>query len=600
MSSVSTTLDSAQRAQPQAGQPPTTAADRPPPCAVRPVRLASHWTDRLAQGLLLIAAAAGVLFLLAPMAAILVKSVQDNEGHFVGLRHFREYFHSPALLGSIWNSVWISMVTTCITVPLAFLFAYALTRSCIRHKTLLRNIALIPILGPTLLPAISFIFWFGNQGLLRPFMGDVDIYGPLGIVMSLVNATFPHALMILITALSLTDARLYEAADALGTPAWRRFFTITLPGAKYGVISAAMIVFTYAISDFGIPKVIGGDFNVLATDIYKLVIGQQDFSKGAVVGLVLLVPVGITYLVDSVVQRKQQALLSARAVPYAPKPSRGFDWLMATMCWAMAAIMLAILGMAVYASFVKFWPYNFSLSLGHYRFGLIESGAVDSYLNSVEMAFWCAIWGTAAIFVIAYLLEKTRGMAWLRGFIRMMAVLPMGVPGLVLGLGYIFFFVSETNPLHSLYGTLAILVIVNVVHYYSSSHLTAVTALKQIDPEFEYVSASLKVPFYRTFWRVSAPICLPSIIDISRYLFVNAMTTVSAVVFLYSADTSLASVAIVNMDETGSIGPAAAMATLVVLTSMLVCLLYHAVQIVVERYTQAWRRPSGMTTRHGR
>ncbi|MGC7404477.1 putative 2-aminoethylphosphonate ABC transporter permease subunit [Pandoraea pneumonica] len=601
MSSVPSTLTAASSAQATSPlahhtsqMPHAGPAGSAPPSTLRPARLASHWTDRLAQALLLIAAAAGVLFLLAPMAAILIKSVQDNDGHFVGLRHFREYFHSPALFGSIWNSVWISIVTTGITVPLAFIFAYALTRSCIRGKTLLRNIALIPILGPTLLPAISFIFWFGNQGVLRPFMGDIDIYGPLGIVMSLVNATFPHALMIMITALSLTDARLYEAADALGTPMLRRFFTITLPGAKYGVISAAMIVFTYAISDFGIPKVIGGDFNVLATDIYKLVIGQQDFSKGAVVGLVLLVPVGITYLVDAVVQRKQQALLSARAVPYVPKPSRGFDWVMAVLCWGMAAIMLAILGMAVYASFVKFWPYNFSLSLGHYQFGLVESGAVDAYINSVQMAFWCAVWGTAVIFVIAYLLEKTRGLAWLRGFIRMMAVLPMGVPGLVLGLGYIFFFVPEGNPLHSLYGSLAILVIVNVVHYYSSSHLTAVTALKQIDPEFEYVSASLKVPFYRTFWRVSAPICLPSIIDISRYLFVNAMTTVSAVVFLYSADTSLASVAIVNMDETGSIGPAAAMATLVVLTSMLVCLLYHGIQLVVERYTQAWRRPAAL------
>ncbi|GAB3626583.1 Putrescine transport system permease protein PotH [Pandoraea terrae] len=557
-----------------------------------PVRVASHWTDRLAQALLLVVAAAGVVFLLAPMAAILVKSVQDNDGHFVGLRHFYEYFHSPALLTSIWNSVWISTVTTVVTVPLAFIFAYGLTRSCLRGKPFLRNIALIPILGPTLLPAISFIFWFGNQGLLRPWMGTIDIYGPLGIVMSLINATFPHALMILITALSLTDARLYEAADALGTPMLRRFLTITLPGAKYGVISAAMIVFTYAISDFGIPKVIGGDFNVLATDIYKLVIGQQDFSKGAVVGLMLLVPVGITYLVDAIVQRKQQALLSARAVPYVPKPARGFDWLMATMCWGMAAIMLSILGMAVYASFVKFWPYNFSLSFNHYRFGLIESGAVEAYVNSLQMAFWCALWGTLAIFVIAYLLEKTRGMNWVRGVIRMMAVLPMGVPGLVLGLGYIFFFVPEGNPLHFLYGSLAILVIVNVVHYYSSSHLTALTALKQIDPEFEYVSASLKVPFYRTFWRVTAPICLPSILEISRYLFVNAMTTVSAVVFLYSADTAIASVAIVNMDETGSIGPAAAMATLVVLTSMLVCLLYYGIHLVVERYTQAWRRPA--------
>src|SRR5688572_6405334 len=232
------------------------------------------------------------------MVAILAKSVEDKTGVFVGLANFSEYFRTPALAKSIWNSLWVSTLVTAITIPLAFVFAYALTRSCMRFKTLLRNIALVPILAPSLLAAISFIFWFGNQGLLKPLLGDAQIYGAPGIVISLIFATFPHALMILVTALSLTDARLYEAADALATPAWRKFLTITVPGAKYGLISAAMVVFTYAISDFGIPKVIGGNFNMLATDIFKLVIGQQDFARGAVVAIMLLVPVAVTYFVE--------------------------------------------------------------------------------------------------------------------------------------------------------------------------------------------------------------------------------------------------------------------------------------------------------------
>src|SRR4029079_17909928 len=107
------------------------------------------------------------------------------------------------------------------------------------------------------------------------------------------------------------------------------------------------------------------------------------------------------------------------------------------------------------------------------------------------------------IFVAAYLLEKTRGLEAWRPLVRLMAVLPMGVPGMVLGLGYIFFFVLEENPLHFLYGSMALLVINTTVHYYTSSHLTALTALKQIDNEFESVSASLKVPFWRTFPRVT-------------------------------------------------------------------------------------------------
>ena len=137
--------------------------------------------------------------------------------------------------------------------------------------------------------------------------------------------------------------------------------------------------------------------------------------------------------------------------------------------------------------------------------------------------------------------------------------------------------------------TTALLAICTVVHYYSSSHLTALTALKQIDGEFESVSASLKVPFWRTFTRVTVPVCLPAILDISRYLFVNAMTTVSAVVFLYAPRTVPASVAIVNLDEAGDIGPAAAMATLIVATSAVVCAFYYLLQRVLDRRMQAWR-----------
>lgn len=122
-----------------------------------------------------------------------------------------------------------------------------------------------------------------------------------------------------------------------------------------------------------------------------------------------------------------------------------------------------------------------------------------------------------------------------------------------------------------------------------------VTALKSLDPEFEAVSASLKVPFYKTFWRVTLPICLPTLLDVSRYFFINAMTTISAVVFLYSPDTKVAAVAILNLDEAGESGPAAAMAVLIAATSIGVTLLYLLLGRLLQRRTQAWRQPSPPT-----
>ena len=558
-----------------------------------PLRQRVHWTDRIAHLLLAAIAAALAAFLAGPLLAILAQSVEGKQGEFVALDNFFAYFGTPALADSLWNSVWTSVVVTAVVVPAAFAFAYALTRSCMPWKGAFRTVTLTPLLAPSLLAAISFIYWFGNQGVLKDWMhalGIEQIYGAPGIILSQLFSVFPHALMVLVTALSLADARLYEAADALGTSAARKFFTITLPGAKYGIASAAMVSFTLVITDFGIPKVIGGNFNVLSTDVFKLVIGQQDFPKGAVVALFLLAPALLTFVVDRLVQKKQTSMLTARAVPYAPKPSRRRDAAMTAYCSVIVLLMLAVAGMALFASFVKFWPYDLSFSLRHYAFGIVDGEVNVAMKNSVVLALWTATAGTAIVFSGAYLMEKTRGADWLRAPVQLLALIPMAVPGLVLGLGYIFFFNAPQNPLNFLYHTMTLLVLCTIVHFYTTGHLTAVTALKALDAEFESVSASLKVPFWKTFWRVTLPICLPALIDISRYFFINAMTTISAVVFIYSPDTRLVALTILNLDEAGEPGAAAAMAVLIALTSLVVCILYLGIGRLAERRTQRWRQ----------
>jgi iron(III) transport system permease protein len=532
-------------------------------------------------------------FLAAPLLAILLQAAQDDQGQFVGLRNFSSYLQTPSLLQSLWNSIWVSSLVTFIVVPLAFVFAYALTRSCMPGKTIFRAISLIPLLAPSLLSAISLIYWFGNQGVLKDAMQAVgidQIYGAPGVVIAECFAVFPHVLMILVTALTLADARLYEAADALGTSAQRKFFTITLPGAKYGLISASLVSFTLVMTDFGIPKVIGGNFNMMATDIFKLVIGQQDFSRGSVVALLLLSPAVISFGVDRYISARQTAMLSARAVAFLPKPNARHDLLMMSFCTFIACLMLAMLGMAVFASFASFWPYNLTPSLIHYKLGLIDGDVGQGFVNSLKMASGTAVFGTLLVFVTAYLLEKTKGMNLVRAPLHMLAVIPMAVPGLVLGLGYIFFFNMPSNPLHGMYQSMTLLTLCTIVHFYTTGHLTATTALKSLDAEFESVSASLKVPFYKTFWRVTLPICTPAMVDIARYFFINAMTTISAVVFLYSPENKVAAIAILNLDEAGDIGAAAAMAVLIALISACATVFFAWLSWLVDKRTQAWRR----------
>jgi iron(III) transport system permease protein len=535
-----------------------------------------------------------ILWLLAtvalPLGVLLAKSLQNARGEFVGLANYARYFATPALVSSLWNSLFVSVLATAIVIPLAFVYAYCLQRTAMRAKALFLSAALLPIFAPSLLPAISFIYIFGNQGFLKSWLMGREIYGPIGIVLSQVFYCFPHAVLILTTALALADQRLYEAAAAMGTSARRTFFTVTLPGVKYGLISASFVIFTLVITDFGIAKVIGGQFSVLATDAYKQVVGQQNFEMGAVVGFVLLVPALLAFGVDRLIQRRQVALLSARAVPFVPRPKPLADAAATLYCTIVGLLIAAVIGVSVWASFITYWPYNLTLSLKNYNFAEFEAAGWAPYWNSVAMSAIVAVLGTAVIFTGAYVVEKGKGFRAARGLIQLIAMMPMAVPGLVIGLAYVFFVNAPWNPLGFLYGTLVVLAINSIAHFYTVAHITALTALKQIDPEFESVGASLKVPVQTTFLRVTVPICMPTLLDIAVYLFVNAMTTVSAVIFLYGAHTKLAAISIVHMDEAGMSAAAAAMATLVLLTALGVKLLHLLLDRLVFGSLQAWRK----------
>lgn len=569
--------------------------------------------DWLMRGMVILAGIWLGTFILLPLYQVISRSFLNKEGHFVGLTNYIHYFTTPALSASLVNSLYISLVSMVITVALAFTFAYALTRTVMPGKSIFRTLVMLPLFAPSLLHAVAFIYLFGRQGLVTtggfgyfaehwgfdPSF-DIGLYkSPIPIILAEVFYLLPHALLILTVSLRLADARLYEAATALGSSSHRTFFTVTLPGAKYGLLSTAFVCFTLVFTDFGIPKVIGGGYNVLATDIYKQVIGQQNFVMGATVSVLLLAPTALGFIVDRVAQRRQVALLSGRAVPLQPKPNPWLDRVMFIFCLVVALAILIVLGTALLASLINVWPYNLSLSLRHYDFGRVGGGGLEAYWNSLRLAFYTAIFGAAIAFINTYLIEKGKGMANSRAVLYFLSTLPVALPGLVIGLAYIFFFspVNWTlpltgwqlpNPLHFLYGTMGILVLSTIVHFYTVAFFTAMTALKQLDPEFEAVAASLQVPFYRTFWRVTLPVSLPAILDIALYFFVNAMTTVSAVIFLYSAELKLAAVAVVNMDDAGDTAPAAAMSMLIFFTCLAVRFLFNGVTRRLQARTQAW------------
>ncbi|MFG6102291.1 putative 2-aminoethylphosphonate ABC transporter permease subunit [Leptothoe sp. EHU-05/26/07-4] len=581
----------------------TVSPSLPPPAALtagnKPIKQVITREDWIMRGALILAVIWLTVGVILPLFPMVLRSLQDTDGAWVGFDNYLKYLTTPSLLASFGNSLYVAFLTTLVSVSLAFVYAYALTRTAMPGKGVFRLLSLLPLYIPPLAHAIGLIYLFGNQGLVTQVGWDINLYGPTGIVMGEFFYCFPQAVVILTTALSLTDARLYEAAQALRTSPIRTFFTVTLPGVKFGLISSIFVCFILAFTDFGVPKVVGGDFNVLATDIYKQVIGQQNFSMGATISVFLLVPAVLAFVLDRMIQRRQTALVSAKAVPLQPKPQPVLDWMMFACCTLIASAAIIVFGTIIFASLVKVWPYDFSLSLRNYDFSRVGGGGYRAYWNSIRMSFYTAVLGTALVFTIAYLVEKGRGMKWLRNVTYFLSTIPLALPGLVLGLAYVFFFNQRTisipftgyallNPLNGLYSTMGILVLCTIIHFSTVCFLTASTALKQLDPEFEAVSASLSVPFYKTFWRVTVPMCLPAILEIGIYYFINAMVTVSAVIFLYPPKLPLASVAIVNMDDAGDVSAAAAMSVLIVLTSLGVKGIYWLLTRGLQQRTQTW------------
>ena len=527
--------------------------------------------------------------LILPLVVLLKSAFLNDVGHYTGLDNFTAYFSNPALLSSIFNSIWIACVATLITVFLAGVYAFTLCCTPVKGKAFFKTVAFLPILAPSILPSLALVYLFGQQGVLKPFIGDTEIYGPIGILLSYCFWLFPAMVMLLMSAFRSIDQRLMEASMSLGKNTWQTHLAVTLPAVRYGLVSACLVAFTYVITDFGIPKVIGGSFNMMALDVYKQIIGQQNMSMGAVISLLLLCPAVLAFIFDRYQSRRQARFQNFQIKPYAMKQHPVVQKVLTAFCCMVAGFIVLIILTAVIASFIRYWPYDLSLTLNHYRFDYVDGGGWSSYFNSLKLALFTTVAGTVIIFLMALFTERFKGHPFLKNYVQILVLLPLAVPGLVLGIAYILFFNVPGSPLSAIYGTMTLLVISTIIHYYTVPHLTLVSAVKQIPLQLDQAAQSLGSSRWTMFHKVYLPMTFPAVCDVSVYLFVNAMTTVSAAIFLYSPDTSLAAEAVLNMDDAGDTVAAVAMSILILMTSCLVKLLHWLLTARIMKSSQRWR-----------
>ena len=543
-----------------------------------PIR-SDRWLTGVTMGILL---AILIFFMLYPVYDICKLSFY--RGKVFTLENYISYFTNPRMFQSLKNSLVVSIVTTVITTILAFFFAYGLTRTTIRGKGIFYTLSTLPLIAPSIIQGLALILLFGKNGLITRYLlhTDWNIYGAAGIVIAECLYCFPNALFILYTTLSAVDTRLDEAAQSLGASALKTFYKVTLPSAKYGIASAAALVFNLTITDFGVPVVIGGNYSVLATEIYQQVIGMQRFNLGATISVILLIPSVAAFLLNYYLTKKSYALISGQARPFL-QPSRPFKkWAFTLYCWIPCIFILIVFITVFLGSFVKVWPYDFSLTLKHYDFpslggiapiwtkfwASILKGEWQSIIaykyapiwNSLWISILVAIGGASLTLLAGYIVEKKKPKG--EQILYTLSVLPAAIPGIVMGLGYILAF---NKPYFFIYGTFWIVIINIIICNFTLGVLSSIANLKQIDKSIEEAAVSLGADPITTFTRVVFPLTKTAFFSNMTFFFMRSMTTISAVIFLVSAKVKLAAIEIVFLDIDGRTASANAMCTIIIL-----------------------------------
>jgi len=548
------------------------------PTISAPVK-SDRWLTGMTMGFLL---AVLIFFMLYPVYDICKLSFY--RGKILTLENYVSYFTNPRMFRSLTNSLIVSSVTTVITTILAFFFAYGLTRTTIRGKGIFYTISTLPLIAPSIIQGLALILLFGKNGLITRYLFHTDwnIYGATGIIVAECLYCFPNALFILYTTLSAVDTRLDEAAQSLGASALKTFYKVTLPSAKYGVASAAALTFNLTITDFGVPVVIGGNYSVLATEIYQQVIGMQRFNLGATISVILLIPSVAAFLLNYYLTKKSYALISGQARPFL-QPSRPLKkWAFTLYCWIPCIFILVVFATVFLGSFVKVWPYDFSLTLKHYDFpslggiapvwtkfwASILKGEWQSIIaykyapiwNSLWVSILVAIGGASLTLLAGYIVEKKKPKG--EQFLYTLSVLPAAIPGIVMGLGYILAF---NKPYFFIYGTFWIVIINIIICNFTLGVLSSIANLKQIDKSVEEAAVSLGADPITTFTRVVFPLTKTAFLSNMTFFFMRSMTTISAVIFLVSAKVKLAAIEIVFLDIDGRTASANAMCTIIIL-----------------------------------
>ena len=473
-------------------------------------------------------------FLAVPMISVLVRSFTGN-GEAASLAHYVEVLTGRGFLKALGNSFVVSISSALLATVLAFILAYTIHYTNVgkRYKWLISKAAILPMLLPTITYGFAIIYSFGKQGLLTKLFGRqlFDIYGFNGLLLGYVVYTLPIAFTLINNAMGYIDKRFMIVSRLMGDSPLQTFrMTIVIP--LMGTLATSFIqTFFLCFTDFGIPASVGGRYEVVASVLYEEMLGSiPNFGNGAVVALVMIIPSVVSITVLHILEKYN--VRYNKISPIELKKGVKRDVVFSVLSGAILICALSMFVVMFITPFIEEWPYRMNFTMEHVQAVFEDRQLYGVYVNSVMVALVTALVGTLIAYGGALVTARSTVSGKLKKVIDSIALVTNTIPGMVIGLAYLFVFTG--TPLQN---TFPIIIICNIVHYFSTPYLMMKNSLSKMNASWETTAMLMGDSWVKTIVRVVTPNALSTLLEVFSYYFVNAMVTVSAVIFIAGART---------------------------------------------------------------
>lgn len=472
-------------------------------------------------------------FLLIPMIMILGKAFWGKTGFT--LSYFVDVFQSRDFGKIFMQSVGIAILSAVITTLLAFILAYSIHFTNIhpRAKKVIRALAVMPMLLPTITYGFAIIYSLGKQGLLTRLFGKqlFDIYGLSGLLIGYVIYTLPISFMLINNTMSYIDKKYLIVSRVMGDSA-KRTFVQTILRPLSGTLAASIIqCFFLSFTDFGIPASVGGRIEVVAGVLYNEMLGSiPNFNRGAVVAIMMLLPSIVSIAVLSYLERYNIRYNKVSEIEI--KKSLARDVVFSVLSGCILLCVAAIFAVIVIVPFVEEWPYRITFTTEHFAAVFADQALVNVVKNSILTAILTAVFGLLVVYGAALVTARSTIAGKCKKVVESISLVTNTIPGMVLGIAFLLTFKGT-----SLQNTIAIIIFCNMIHFFSTPYLMMKSSLEKMNASWETTARLMGDNWIKTIIRVVTPNAVSTLLEVFSYYFVNAMVTVSAIIFITGART---------------------------------------------------------------